>query len=287
MKQYLDLLKDVLENGNLRSDRTGTGTYGVFGRQLRFDLQEGFPLVTTKKIYFKAVVAELLWFLRGDTNIKWLNDNGVHIWDQWAAKDGDLGPIYGSMWRRWPVQAEDGTATYTDQIAELVNGLRNNPFSRRHIVSGWNPALLPVENWPHERNVAAGLQALPPCHTLFQMHVEEREDGLKYLSCQLYQRSADLFLGVPFNIASYALLTQLIANHLGYQVGEFIWTGGDCHIYSNHLGQVYEQQKREPHQLPNVHLRHYPETPLENVEIDDIVLEDYVSHPAISAPVAV
>lgn len=294
MQQYRALVQEIVGRGKVRSDRTGVGTVGIFGHQMRFNLAEGFPLVTLKRTFFKGVVAELLWFLRGDTNIKWLNEQGVHIWDEWADENGNLGPVYGAMWREWPAVTENTDpessqtwdVSHIDQIYELVDGLRRNPFSRRHIVSGWNPALLPDERSSHAVNVMCGRQALPPCHTMFQMHVEEVH-GVKHLSCQLYQRSADVFLGVPFNIASYALLTHLIAHHLGYEVGEFIWTGGDCHLYLNHLGQVQEMLAREPRALPSLAISHPAGTPLDQVEISNISINNYNPHPAISAPVAV
>lgn len=294
MIQYQDLVRLITTKGNTRDDRTNTGTHSVFGHQMRFDLQKGFPLVTTKKTFFRGAAVELLWFLRGDTNIKMLNEHGVHIWDEWANHEGDLGPVYGEMWRKWKAFSENTDSeserewdlTYIDQIDVLIKGLRDNPFSRRHIVSGWDPSLLPHEGHSHQVNVGRGKQALPPCHTLFQFYVEERE-GSKYLSCQLYQRSADIFLGVPFNIASYALLTHMLAHHLDYEVGEFIWAGGDCHLYFNHIDQAGELLQRTPLPLPTIRLDYPRETPLEKVEPHQIELVGYTFHPAIKAPIAV
>ncbi|MFW2513579.1 thymidylate synthase [Demequina sp. SO4-13] len=260
---YEDLLRDVLTTGTRKADRTGTGTLSVFGRQLRYDLSKGFPLVTTKRVHMRSVVGELLWFLRGDTNVRWLQERGISIWDEWADENGELGPVYGYQWRSWP--APDGS--HVDQIAAVVESIRTNPDSRRHIVSAWNPAL--IED-----------MALPPCHALFQFYVE---DGR--LSCQLYQRSADLFLGVPFNIASYALLTHMIAAQTDLDVGDFVWTGGDCHIYSNHLEQVRTQLSREPYPYPTLQLS--AKASLTDYDIDDIGLENYQHHPGIKAPVAV
>lgn len=260
---YEDLLRDVLATGTRKDDRTGTGTLSVFGRQLRYDLSQGFPLLTTKRVHVRSIVGELLWFLRGDTNVRWLQERGISIWDEWADADGELGPVYGYQWRSWP--APDGT--HVDQIAAVVESIRTNPDSRRHIVSAWNPALIDD-------------MALPPCHALFQFYVA---DGR--LSCQLYQRSADLFLGVPFNIASYALLTHMIAAQTDLAVGDFVWTGGDCHIYSNHLEQVDTQLAREPFPYPTLRLAAKPS--LTDYDIDDVVFENYQHHPGIKAPVAV
>ncbi|WP_174299609.1 thymidylate synthase [Caulobacter sp. S45] len=260
---YLDLLADILASGVERSDRTGTGTRGVFGRQLRFDLSAGFPLLTTKKLHFKSVVLELLWFLRGDTNVRWLQERGVRIWDEWADPDGELGPVYGRQWRSWA--APDGRSI--DQIARLLEGLRTSPNSRRHIVSAWNPA--DVDD-----------MALPPCHCLFQFFVADGK-----LSCQLYQRSADVFLGVPFNIASYALLTHMVAQVVGLEVGEFVHTLGDAHLYLNHLEQAGLQLTREPLPPPRLHLS--PKTDLFAFDDEDIRLEGYAAHPHIKAQVAV
>ncbi|WP_069862525.1 thymidylate synthase [Pseudomonas citronellolis] len=264
MKQYLDLMRHVREHGTFKSDRTGTGTYSVFGYQMRFDLGEGFPLVTTKKCHLKSIIHELLWFLKGSTNIAYLKENGVSIWDEWADENGDLGPVYGYQWRSWP--APDGR--HIDQIANLMTMLKNNPDSRRLIVSAWNPALIDE-------------MALPPCHALFQFYVADGK-----LSCQLYQRSADIFLGVPFNIASYALLTLMVAQVAGLQPGDFIWTGGDCHLYANHLEQADLQLSREPLALPTMKLN--PEVKdLFDFRFEDFELVGYESHPHIKAPVAV
>jgi thymidylate synthase len=260
---YEDLLRDVLATGTPKGDRTGTGTISTFGRQIRYDLQAGFPLLTTKRVHVRSIVGELLWFLRGDTNVRWLQERGVTIWDEWADADGELGPVYGYQWRSWP--APDGR--HIDQIANVIESIKNNPDSRRHIVSAWNPALIDE-------------MALPPCHALFQFYVADGK-----LSCQLYQRSADLFLGVPFNIASYALLTHMIAAQTGLGVGEFVWTGGDCHIYSNHVDQVKLQLSREPYPYPTLRLAARPN--LMDYEIDDIEIVDYQHHPGIKAPIAV
>ena len=264
MRQYLELMRHVAERGHRKDDRTGTGTLSVFGWQMRFDLAEGFPLLTTKKLHTRSIIHELLWFLRGDTNIKYLKDNKVSIWDEWADENGDLGPVYGKQWRRW--ETPDGRSI--DQIAQLIDALKKNPDSRRHIVSAWNPG--EIEG-----------MALPPCHALFQFYVA----GGK-LSCQLYQRSADIFLGVPFNIASYALLTMMVAQVCGYELGDFVWTGGDCHLYVNHLEQTQLQLSREPRALPLMRIN--PDVKdIFAFTIDDFVLEGYDPHPHISAPVAV
>lgn len=264
MKQYLDYLQNVLDNGSERRDRTGVGTIGLFGQQMRFDLQAGFPLVTTKKIHLRSVIYELLWFLRGETNIKYLNDHGVTIWDEWADENGDLGRVYPAQWTSW--QNGDGDAI--NQIAEIVRQIKTNPYSRRLIVSAWNVGDLPK-------------MALPPCHLLFQFYVADGK-----LSCQLYQRSADSFLGVPFNIASYALLTHMIARQCDLEVGEFVWTGGDCHIYLNHLEQVKLQLSREPFHLPQLVIKRQPASIFE-YEFEDFEIVNYQSYPRISAPVAV
>jgi thymidylate synthase len=264
MRQYHDLLNHVLEHGVLKGDRTGTGTKSVFGYQMRFNLEDGFPAVTTKKLHFRSIIHELLWFLRGDQNIAYLKENGVKIWDEWADEDGNLGPVYGVQWRSWPTP--DGR--HIDQISRLVEGIKNNPDSRRHIVSAWNVA--EIEN-----------MALPPCHALFQFYVA---DGR--LSCQLYQRSADIFLGVPFNIASYALLTHMIAQVTGLKVGDFVHTFGDAHIYSNHFEQVRLQLSRSAFELPRLELN--PDiTTLEDFTYDDIKIVGYESHASIKAPIAV
>jgi thymidylate synthase len=264
MEQYLDLLRRTLDEGVRKEDRTGTGTLSVFGHQMRFDLRDGFPLVTTKKVHIPSVVAELLWFVRGDSNVEWLHEHGVTIWDEWADADGDLGPIYGVQWRSWP--APDGRRI--DQLAMVIEQLREEPESRRHVVSAWNPADIPR-------------MALAPCHALFQFYVA---DGR--LSCQLYQRSGDLFLGVPFNIASYALLTHMLAQQCDLQPGEFIWTGGDCHLYLNHLEQVDEQLSRVPLTLPKLVLARRPPT-IFDYAYEDFQIVNYQHHPAIKAPVAV
>lgn len=262
-RQYLNLLADILENGVERGDRTGTGTLGVFGRQIRFDLSRGFPLLTTKKLHLRSIIVELLWFLRGETNIRFLKENGVSIWDEWADAEGDLGPVYGKQWRSWA----DPNGASIDQIEKLVHGLKTNPNSRRHIVTAWNPA--DVDD-----------MALPPCHCLFQFFVADGK-----LSCQLYQRSADVFLGVPFNIASYALLTLMVARVVGLQPGEFIHTFGDAHLYLNHLDQARTQLMREPRALPVIHVA--DRSDLFAFELGDFVLEGYEPWPHIKAPVAV
>jgi thymidylate synthase len=267
-RQYLNLLADILDHGVERGDRTGTGTKGVFGRQMRFDLSQGFPLLTTKKLHRKSIILELLWFLRGDTNVRWLQERGVSIWNEWADDAGELGPVYGKQWRSW--SAPDGRVI--DQIAAVVDGLKTNPNSRRHIVSAWNPA--EVED-----------MALPPCHCLFQFFVAPSETGGGKLSCQLYQRSADVFLGVPFNIASYALLTLMVAKVTGLEPGEFVHTLGDAHLYLNHLDQARLQLSREPMPLPVMHLA--DKRDLFDFEFEDFTLEGYRSHPAIPAPIAV
>ena len=264
MRQYLDLVRDVRDHGAVKSDRTGTGTRSLFGRQLRFDLSAGFPAVTTKKLHFKSIIHELLWFLKGETNTRYLKEHGVSIWDEWADADGELGPVYGYQWRSWPTP--DGR--HIDQIARVMEQLKKNPDSRRIIVSAWNVADL-------------SKMALQPCHAFFQFYVAEGR-----LSCQLYQRSADLFLGVPFNIASYALLTHMVAQQAELKAGEFVWTGGDCHLYSNHLQQVEEQLKREPLPLPRLVLKRRPASIFDYV-FEDFEIANYQSHPAIKAPVAV
>jgi thymidylate synthase len=264
MQQYLDLMSHVLAKGTHKSDRTGTGTVSVFGHQMRFDLQEGFPVVTTKKLHLKSIIIELLWFLQGSTNNNWLKERGVSIWDEWAKEDGELGPIYGYQWRSWP--APNGE--HVDQISQLMEQIKNNPDSRRLIVSAWNVAEIPR-------------MALPPCHAFFQFYVADGK-----LSCQLYQRSADIFLGVPFNIASYALLTHMIAQQAGLMPGEFIWTGGDCHLYSNHMEQVKLQLSRQPLPLPKLNIRRKPAS-IFDYEYDDFELLGYQHHDPIKAPVAI
>lgn len=277
MKTYLDLLRHIRDHGVRKHDRTGTGTLSVFGYQMRFDLAEGFPMVTTKKLHLKSIIHELLWFIRGDTNIGYLNQHGVKIWNEWADENGDLGPVYGAQWRSWP--APDGRAI--DQLGQLISQLRERPDSRRHIVTAWNPGFLPDESTAPHENARAGLMALPPCHCLFQFWIADQK-----LSLQLYQRSADCFLGVPFNIASYALLLLMVAQVTGYKPGEFIHTLGDAHLYLNHLEQVDEQLSREPNPAPEMRLN--PErTRLEDFRFEDFELSGYQAHPAIRAPIAV
>ena len=274
MKQYLDLVKHVLEKGELKSDRTGTGTKSVFGYQMRFDLREGFPMVTTKKLHLKSIIYELLWFLKGDTNIKYLKENGVNIWNSWADPEGNLGPVYGFQWRNWN---NDGI----DQISNLISDLKNNPSSRRHLISAWNPSVLPDTSKSFEVNVANGKAALPPCHAFFQFHVNNGK-----LSCQLYQRSADVFLGVPFNIASYSLLTLMIAQVCDLEPGDFIHTFGDAHIYTNHFEQMNLQLSREPKKLPTIKIN----TRIKDVfdfNFEDFTLENYDPHPHIKGKVAI
>ncbi len=274
MKQYLDLVKHVLENGVQKGDRTGTGTKSVFGYQMRFDLAEGFPLVTTKKVHLKSIIYELLWFLKGDTNTGYLKEHGVRIWDEWADKDGNLGPIYGYQWRNW-------NGEEIDQIKELIDTLKKNPNSRRMLISAWNPSVLPDTSVSFEENVANGKAALPPCHAFFQFYVADGK-----LSCQLYQRSADIFLGVPFNIASYALFTMMIAQVCGLGYGDFIHTFGDAHIYNNHFEQLELQLSREPRNLPKMMLN--PEVKdIFDFEFEDFTLIDYDPHPAIKGQVSV
>ena len=269
--QYEDFMRHVHTTGVLKTDRTGTGTKSVFGHQMRFDLSEGFPLVTTKKVHLKSIIVELLWFLRGDDNVKWLQERGVTIWDEWAREDGSLGPVYGVQWRNWP--KPDGG--HVDQISEVVKQLQQTPDSRRIIVSAWNPGLIDQ-------------MALPPCHAFFQFYVAPATEpgGKGKLSCQLYQRSADIFLGVPFNIASYALLTHMLAQQCDLDVGDFVWTGGDCHIYSNHTEQVELQLSRTPHPYPVLHIKRKPES-IFDYAFEDFEVLDYQHHPAIKAPVAV
>jgi len=279
MQQYLELLRDVIDNGRDRSDRTGVGTRSVFGRQVRFDLSAGFPLVTTKRIHLKSLIAELLWFLSGSTNNRDLNAQGVSIWDEWAAEDGALGPIYGAQWRRWPTP--DGGSI--DQISQVLEAIKRDPDSRRLLVTAWNPAVLPLSDRSPRENAAAGYMALAPCHCLFQFYVQ---DGR--LSCQLYQRSADLFLGVPFNIASYALLIQMLAQQADLGVGELVHTFGDLHLYRNHLTDqiVYEQLRREPRPLPRLRILRRPASLFE-YRLADFSVEGYDPHPSIPAPIAV
>ena len=264
MRQYLDFLRHIRENGTRKDDRTGTGTLSVFGYQMRFDLNAGFPLVTTKKLHVRSIIHELLWFLRGDTNVRYLRDHGVSIWDEWADRDGELGPVYGKQWRSWPTA--DGRSI--DQLAQALEQIKTNPNSRRILVSAWNVGEL-------------DRMALLPCHAMFQFYVAAGR-----LSCQLYQRSADALLGVPFNIASYALLTHMLAQQCALEVGDFVWTGGDCHLYLNHLEQADLQLSRAPHPLPRLHFKRKPPS-LFDYEFDDFQIVDYVSHPAIKAPIAV
>lgn len=266
--EYENMLHHVLSTGTFKDDRTGTGTKSVFGGQMRFDLSKGFPLITTKRVHFKSVAIELLWLLRGDTNIKWMNDQGVTIWDEWADSKGDLGPVYGEQWRSWPMDQQQHEGYYIDQISEVLQSLKDNPDSRRHIVSAWNVG----ELWR---------MALPPCHALFQFYVANGK-----LSCQLYQRSADMFLGVPFNIASYALLVHLMAHQLDLEVGEFIWTGGDMHIYTNHIEQVKTQISRTPYAFPQLEILRKPDS-LFDYEFANFKIHNYVHHEPLTGKVAV
>ncbi|MDL5047127.1 thymidylate synthase [Oscillatoria amoena NRMC-F 0135] len=264
MKQYLEVMRDILENGAKKTDRTGTGTRSVFGRQLRFNLQEGFPLVTTKKLHLRSIIIELLWFLKGDTNIKFLHDHNVTIWDEWADDKGDLGPVYGHQWRSWPAPGDQTI----DQISKVLEQIKTKPDSRRHIVTAWNPA-------------EVDKMALPPCHALFQFYVADGK-----LSCQLYQRSADYFLGVPFNIASYALLTHMFAQQCDLIPGDFVWTGGDVHLYTNHIEQAHVQLSRDPFPLPQLAIRRKPASIFE-YQFEDFEIINYLAHPSIKAPIAV
>ena len=274
MKQYHDLVKHVLDNGSQKGDRTGTGTKSVFGYQMRFDLSEGFPMITTKKLHLKSIIHELLWFLKGDTNINYLNDNGVRIWNEWADEDGDLGPVYGHQWRNW-------NNDEIDQIKDIVDTLKTNPNSRRMLVSAWNPSVLPDTSKSFSENVADGKAALPPCHAFFQFYVADGK-----LSCQLYQRSADIFLGVPFNIGSYALFTMMMAQVCGYEVGDFIHTFGDAHIYNNHMDQLELQLSRDLRPLPKMILN--PEIKdIFDFKFEDFTLVDYNPHPHIKGIVAI
>jgi thymidylate synthase len=274
MKQYLDLVNHVLKSGNEKLDRTGTGTKSVFGYQMRFDLSEGFPMVTTKKLHLKSIVYELLWFLKGDTNIKYLNENGVKIWDEWADSNGDLGPVYGFQWRNWNNNG-------IDQIVDVIEALKSNPNSRRMLVTAWNPGVLPNTHKSFEENVANGKAALPPCHAFFQFYVHNNK-----LSCQLFQRSADIFLGVPFNIASYALLTEMIAHVCGYESGEFIHTFGDAHIYNNHIDQLNLQSSREIRKLPILKIKRKV-TDIFDFKFEDFEILNYNPHPHIKGKVAI
>ena len=277
MKNYLQLLQDILDKGSQKGDRTGTGTISMFGYQMRFDLAQGFPCVTTKKLHLRSIIHELLWFLKGDTNVAYLRENGVSIWDEWADENGDLGPVYGAQWRNW--MTADGR--HIDQMKLLLEDIRKLPNSRRHIVSAWNPAVLPDESRSPQENARAGLQALPPCHMMFQFHVANGK-----LSCQMYMRSADVFLGVPFNIASYSVLTMMIAQVLDLEVGDFILTLGDAHIYMNHLEQVDRQLAREPFALPTMKINPHKKDLFDFV-YEDFELQDYQCHAGIKAPIAV
>ncbi len=277
MQTYLDLLSTLLNQGNRKGDRTGSGTLSLFGHQMRFDLAAGFPLLTTKKVHLKSIIHELLWFLNGDTNIAYLQQNGVTIWDEWADASGELGPVYGKQWRNWPTASGETI----DQIAQVVEQIRTTPNSRRMIVSAWNVADLPDESQSPQANVAEGKMALAACHALFQFYVADGK-----LSCQLYQRSCDTFLGLPFNIASYALLTHMLAQQSDLQVGELIWTGGDVHLYLNHLEQAQLQLSREPLALPQLQIKRRPES-IFDYRYDDFEIVGYQAHPAIKAPISV
>ena len=274
MKQYLDLVKHVLKNGDYKGDRTGTGTKSVFGYQMRFDLNDGFPLVTTKKLHLKSIIHELLWFINGETNIKYLKDNGVKIWDAWADESGNLGPVYGSQWRNWNNEK-------IDQISQLIDLIKNNPESRRMLVSAWNPSVLPDTKKSFSENVMNGKAALPPCHAFFQFYVSNNK-----LSCQLYQRSADIFLGVPFNIASYALFTHMIAHVCNLDVGDFVHTFGDAHIYSNHTEQIELQLSRKPRKLPTLNIKRKVDS-IFNFKFEDFEIINYDPHPHIKGKVSV
>jgi thymidylate synthase len=277
VKAYLDLMQHVRDNGIEKSDRTGTGTKSIFGYQMRFDLAKGFPLVTTKKCHLKSIIHELLWFIKGESNIAYLSENGVKIWDAWATEEGELGPVYGVQWRNWP----SANGETIDQLAQLIHDLKTNPDSRRHIITAWNPALLPDTSISPSENAEQGKQALPPCHTLFQFYVLNGK-----LSCQLYQRSADIFLGVPFNIASYALFTMMIAQVCDLELGDFVHTFGDAHLYSNHMEQVNEQLSRSPLALPTMKIN--PEIKsIFDFTFEDFELINYQSHAHIKAPISV
>ena len=274
MKQYLDLIKHVIEKGDEKGDRTGTGTKSVFGYQMRFNLQDGFPLVTTKKLHLKSIIYELLWFINGETNIKYLRENGVKIWDAWADKNGDLGPVYGSQWRNWNNEK-------IDQISNLIELIKNNPNSRRMLVSAWNPSVLPDTNKGFDENIMNGKAALPPCHAFFQFYVSNKK-----LSCQLYQRSADIFLGVPFNIASYALFTHMIAHVCKLDVGDFVHTFGDAHIYNNHIDQIQLQLSRSPRKLPKLNIKRIVNS-IFDFRFEDFEILNYNPHPHIKGKVSV
>lgn len=277
MQQYLNLLQTLLDTGNKKGDRTGSGTLSIFGHQLRFNLADGFPLVTTKKVHIKSIIHELLWFLNGDTNVRYLRENGVTIWDEWADENGNLGPVYGAQWRNWPA----GNGETIDQIAQIVEQIKRTPNSRRMLVSAWNVADLPDESQSPQANVASGKMALAACHALFQFYVANGK-----LSCQLYQRSCDTFLGLPFNIASYALLTHMLAQQCDLDVGDFVWTGGDVHLYLNHIEQAQLQLSRQPFPLPTLKIKHKPDSIFE-YRYEDFEIVNYQSHAAIKALISV
>lgn len=277
MRTYLNMMQHILDEGVQKGDRTGTGTLSVFGYQMRFNLQEGFPVVTTKRLHLKSIIYELLWFLQGDTNVRSLQENGVTIWDEWATEDGDLGPVYGKQWRAWPLPG----GGHADQISDVIEQIRSKPNSRRLIVSAWNVADLPDESISPQDNVREGRMALAPCHAFFQFYVADGK-----LSCQLYQRSCDVFLGVPFNIASYALLTHMVAQQCDLEVGDFVWTGGDTHLYSNHLEQANTQLSREPLPLPKLVIKRKPDS-IFDYRYEDFELQGYEAHPGIKAPIAI
>jgi thymidylate synthase len=277
MQQYLSLLQTLLDTGHKKGDRTGSGTLSVFGHQMRFNLADGFPLVTSKKVHVKSIIHELLWFLKGDTNVRYLQENGVTIWNEWADANGDLGPVYGAQWRNWPA----GQGETIDQIAQVVEQIKNTPNSRRMLVSAWNVADLPDESQTPQTNVANGKMALAACHALFQFYVVDGK-----LSCQLYQRSCDTFLGLPFNIASYALLTHMLAQQCDLNVGDFVWTGGDVHLYLNHLEQAKLQLSRQPFPLPRLNIKRKPAS-IFDYQFEDFDIMDYQSHAAIRAPISV
>ncbi|CUS47287.1 MAG: thymidylate synthase ThyA [Idiomarinaceae bacterium HL-53] len=277
MREYLDLMRHVLEHGTDKTDRTGTGTRSIFGHQMRFNLAEGFPLVTTKKCHLRSIIHELLWFLKGETNIEYLKEHGVSIWDEWASENGDLGPVYGAQWRSWPTPSGESI----DQISEVIEQIKKHPDSRRLLVSAWNPSVLPKAGVSPKENAAMGLQALPPCHTMFQFYVADNK-----LSCQLYQRSADIFLGVPFNIASYALLTMMVAQVCDLELGDFVHTFGDAHLYKNHFEQAELQLSRTPFPLPTMKINPAVKD-IFSFQYDDFELLNYEAHPHIKAPVAI
>ncbi|AEG02773.1 thymidylate synthase [Methylomonas methanica] len=277
MQQYLHLLQTLLDSGNKKGDRTGSGTLSIFGHQMRFDLAQGFPLVTTKKVHIKSIIHELLWFLNGDTNVRYLQENGVTIWDEWADEHGNLGPVYGAQWRNWPA----GNGETIDQIAQIVEQIKRTPNSRRMLVSAWNVADLPDESQSPQINVANGKMALAACHALFQFYVADGK-----LSCQLYQRSCDTFLGLPFNIASYALLTHMLAQQCDLAVGDFVWSGGDVHLYLNHIEQAQLQLSRQPFPLPTLKLKRKPDS-IFDYRYEDFEILDYQCHPGIKAPISV